>query len=461
MRRIVVIALWALFSTAMLAQNASTADALFKQANWEEALKQYKRLHRQDPGNQVYTYRYARCLGELNRPDEAIPLFEQVSTIVLKDFFIAREYYKVYRFADAVDALDTYLSNIQPDNERYAKAEALRAEAAKAARWLAKTEDVQLFSVTNVPLAHWRDNLGLSAEAGTVTPEGVHINSLGDRRIYADSLGHVYVQTKLMDEWSEPELLPFGGINPFMAADGITIYYSDRNADGMGGYDICMSRLNTATQTYLLPSIIGMPFSSTGDDIFFAIDETAGVGVFVSVLNDSTASIYRFVPNDEKQFLRDVDDATRRQMAQRLLIRPVTGSLATTDEAFLSSSPLFESDADAAHPHASADATPAGRSNTASFRFVLNDSTVYTSLEQFRSEEAKRLFVHYQELSAQLEQKQRDLERQRKAYAHCESNEERSCIAPLIMRLEQEIAKQKREHNLLPNQIRTLESQAH
>ena len=452
-------------SATMLAQNAGTADALFKQANWEEALKLYKRLHRQDPNNQVYTYRYARCLGELNRPDESISLFEQVSTIALKDFFIAREYYKVYRFDDAVDALDTYLSTIQPDNERYSKAQALRSESAKAARWLAKTEDVQIFSVSNVPLAHWRDSLNLSAEAGTVTPEGVHINSLGDRRIYADSLGAFFLQTKLMDEWSEPEKLPFGGINPFMAADGITIYYSDRNADGMGGYDICMSRLNTATQTYLLPSIIGMPFSSTGDDIFFAIDETAGVGVFVSVLNDSTASIYRFVPKDEKQYLRDVDDATRRQMAQRLLIRPKTGNIANTDEAFLSSSPLFDSDssAEAERPNSSEREVSEGRKSavSSSIRFVLNDSTVYTSLEQFRSEEAKRLFVRYQEVSAQLEQKQRELERQRKAYAHCESKEERSCIAPLILRLEQEITKQKKEYNLLPNQIRAAESQAY
>ena len=75
MKKILVIVLLAA-AMPLLAQPAANADALFKQGDWTAACAAYKRLHKQDPANYVYTYRYARCLGELNRSEEAIPLFE-------------------------------------------------------------------------------------------------------------------------------------------------------------------------------------------------------------------------------------------------------------------------------------------------------------------------------------------------------------------------------------------------
>lgn len=349
MRRIVIILFCAVLSGGLLAQNATTADALFKQGDWPAALAQYKKLHRQDPANYIYTYRYARCLGELGRPDEAIPLFETVTNIVLKDFFIAREYYKVYRFGDAVIALDTYLANITPENERYEKAMALREKAETAARWLARTEDVSIYSVSTISSAHWRDSLCLSKDAGTITSNGEYRNARGDLRLFSDSLHHLYIQSRLMDEWEEPEQLPFDGINPFLATDGITIYYSQQSPDGLGGYDLYMSRLNTATHTFLQPAMLGMPYSSTGDDLFFAVDDASQQGLFVSALNDSTVQLFRFLPKDEKQYLRNADDATLRQMARRMKMTtdpsPAPASAASNGEEHLHS-PLFDEESD-------------------------------------------------------------------------------------------------------------------
>ena len=115
--RLLIIALLAI-TIPVFGQQAATADALFKQGDWTAALNAYKRLHKQDPNNYVYTYRYARCLGELGRSEEAIPLFETVTNITLRDYFLAAEYIKVYRFRDAVVALDAWLEGAKPDNER-------------------------------------------------------------------------------------------------------------------------------------------------------------------------------------------------------------------------------------------------------------------------------------------------------------------------------------------------------
>ena len=192
-------------SVSVFGQQAATADALFKQGNWTAACAAYKKLHRQDPANYVYTYRYARCLGELGRAEEAIPLFETVTNITLRDYFLAAEYIKVYRFHDAVTALDAWLENAKPENERYAKALEMKALAERGARWLAKTEDLLIYAAEEVPAASWRDSLRLSEDAGFISADGSYTTSLKDRLIYSDSLHHLFTRSRLVDEWSEPE----------------------------------------------------------------------------------------------------------------------------------------------------------------------------------------------------------------------------------------------------------------
>ena len=428
-------------------QNAATADALFKQGDWTAALAAYKRLHKQDPANNVYTYRCARCLGELGRHEEAIPLFESVTTITLRDFFLAAEYLQVYRFSDALTTIDNWLSTVKPDNERYAKALETKARAEAGARWLAKTEDVYIYAVEEVPAAHWRDSLQLGADAGLIGADGSYTTSLGDRRIYSDSLHHLYTTSRLVDEWSEPEQLPLEGKNPFLAGDGITVYYSQARPDGLGGNDLYMSRLNTATHTYLQPTMLGMPFSSLEDDLFFGENDITGRGVFVSRKDDNTVLIYRFLVSDEKHYMRGQDEDSRRKMAMRQTVRQLKNDQqnAQTDEEFGSFSPMFVQE----------DSVPA-----AAFRFVLNDSTVYTNLADFRSDKARTLCKRMLAIQKEVEHKTRDLDKQRRTYSASESAEERQCLVPVILNLEKENAALQQEMAALPQKIREAEMNA-
>ena len=426
-------------------QTAATADALFKQGDWTAALAAYKRLHRQDPANNVYTYRCARCLGELGRHEEAIPLFESVTTITLRDFFLAAEYLQVYRFNDALTTIDNWLSTVKPDNERYTKALETKARAEAGARWLGKTEDVCIYAVEEVPADRWYESLHLGEDAGFIGADGSYTTSLGDRRIYSDSLHHLYTTSKLVDECSEPEQLPFDGENPFLAGDGITVYYSQARPDGLGGKDLYMSRLNTATHTYLQPTMLGMPFSSLGDDLFFGENDLTGRGVFVSRKDDQTVLLYRFLVSDERHFMRGQDEESQRLMARRMTIRPLKNDAqsAKNDEEFGSFSPMFQQE----------DSVPA-----AAFRFVLNDSTVYTDLADFRSDKARMLCKRLLAAQKELEHKSRDLDKQRRIYSASESAEERQCLVPVIVGLEKENAALQQEIAALPGRIREAET---
>lgn len=445
--RLLIIALLAI-TVPVFGQQAATADALFKQGDWTAACAAYKKLHRQDPNNQVYTYRYARCLGELNRPEEAISLFETVTNIPLKDYFIAKEYLKVYRFREAVDAIDTYLTAAKPESERYDKALQIKSLAETGSRWIAKTEDVFIYAVEEAPFSSWRDSLRLSKDAGIISADGTYTTSLGDRCIYSDSLHHLYTRSRLVDEWSEPEQLPFDGVNPFLAGDGITIYYSQSNPDGLGGHDLYMSRLNTATHTYLQPTMLGMPFSSTDDDLFYGVDEMTGQGVFVSRKDNQTVHIYRFLVGDEKHYMRGQDEETVRKMARRMIIQQPKADTKNVknDEEFGSFSPMFIQE----------DSIP----NT-TFRFVLNDSTIYTDISDFRSDKARMLCRKLFAAQKELDHKTRELDKQRKTYMNSESAEERQCLAPLIINLENETATLRKEITVLPQAIRSAELSKH
>ena len=440
MKKILVIVLLAA-AMPLLAQPAANADALFKQGDWTAACAAYKRLHKQDPANYVYTYRYARCLGELNRSEEAIPLFESVTTITLRDYYLAAEYIKVFRFRDAVTALDNWLAGAKPENERYEKALEMKALAERAARWLQKTEDVLIYAVEEVPAASWRDSLRLGEDAGIVSADGSYTTSLRDRRIYSDSLHHLYTRSRLVDEWSEPEQLPFDGENPFLASDGITIYFSHPSPEGLGDSDLFMSRLNTATHTYLQPTMLGMPFSSPGDDLFYGVDDISGRGVFVSRKDSSTVLLYRFIVADEKKYMRGQDETAIIRMAQRKTIRQPK-SETQTDEEFQSFSPMFVQEDSV---------------STGAFRFVLNDSTVYTNFSDFRSDQARTLCRRLLAAQKELDYKARELDKQRKTYTLSESAEERQCLAPVITNLEKETANLRNEIAALPGKIRSAE----
>lgn len=444
-QRALILLMIVMTTVSAFGQNAATADALFKQGNWTAALTAYKRLHRQDPGNNVYTYRYARCLGELGRPDEAIPLFDEVTNIPLRDYFIAAEYIKVYRFREAVSALENWLTNANTESERYSKALEMKNRAEAGARWLGKTEDVFIYAVEEAPANRWHERLNLGNDAGFIGADGSYTTSLGDRRIYSDSLHHLYTTSKLVDEWSEPEQLPFDGENPFLAGDGITIYYSQARPDGLGGKDLYMSRLNTATHTYLQPTMLGMPYSSLNDDLFFGENDLTGRGVFVSRKDSNTVLLYRFLVSDEKHYMRGQDEESQRLMARRMTVRQLKNETPTAqnNEEFASFSPMFLQD----------DSVP-----VSDFRFVLNDSTVYTNLADFRSDKARALCRRLLAAQKELEHKSRDLDKQRRIYSASESAEERQCLVPVITNLEKENAALQQEIAALPGRIREAET---
>lgn len=85
-------------------------------------------------------------------------------------------------------------------------------------------------------------------------------------------------------EWEELRSLntQFDEMFPFMSGDGRTLYFCSQGHTSMGGFDIFKSVYNDITDTWTEPVNLGFPINSTSNDLFFATDINDEFACFAS-----------------------------------------------------------------------------------------------------------------------------------------------------------------------------------
>ncbi|MDE5902990.1 MAG: hypothetical protein K2H21_07210, partial [Muribaculaceae bacterium] len=169
------------------------------------------------------------------------------------------------------------------------------------------------------------DATGNKEKGGTA-----YISESGDLMMWTelnDSTGMLQLAeaTRLTDgSLSTPQYAPdFLGqegdvINPFLSADGTTLYYAANGENSVGGYDIFMATRDPQTGDYLQPVNAGIPFNSSADEYIMAIDEENGVGWWATdrhYLPDGKITLYVYVLPEEWRLLR-ADDEEKRLRAR-------------------------------------------------------------------------------------------------------------------------------------------------
>ncbi len=102
--------------------------------------------------------------------------------------------------------------------------------------------------------------------------------------------------------WEEPENLgpnvntPFEEYSPFIASDGITLYFSSNGRGGLGGQDIFVTRLQDGKWSE--PKNLGRPYNTPLDDIFFSVPASGEYIYFsrgdsITGSGDTLSHIYR------------------------------------------------------------------------------------------------------------------------------------------------------------------------
>ena len=279
-------------------------------------------------------------------------------------------------------------------------------------------------------------------------------SQLGDKIIYAQSdtsaVLHLYASEMIGQKWCEPVMLP--GLEdtvshnyPFMLSDGTTLYYASKSEEGLGGYDIYMTRWDSDDQRFLKPENIGMPFNSTANDYLYLVDEFNQLGWFVTDRGQGgdTVCVYCFIPNETRR-IYDTSTIGRDTLVALANITSIRDTW--TDQ---------ERVKDALN-RLDMVRNKSKKSVKSQFHFVVNDRITYTNLSQFRHDESRKLAEEWLKLVDERNKASEQLDKLRMDYSLA-NDEKKAELATTLLSLEQKYEKLIADVHSLEKEIRIFE----
>ena len=302
-------------------------------------------------------------------------------------------------------------------------------------------------------------HLDLQNENGYVGVENDNawfINALKNKKIYAsgDSLSGrklilaYYVNSKWEDRRPISELNTlFSDINfPFLMPDATTLFFSAKGHNSIGGFDIYTTRLDVDNGGFYIPDNYGLPYNSTANDYFLAIDERNNLGWLISdrYQPEDKVCIYIFVPNKNRVKLAQegFDNNTIKKLAQLNSIQD-TWNFGNKQEALRNLERLRTQ-------------RNTGNKDRESVLFIVNDKIKYTSLSQFKSNKSKQLFAKLEDNKQLVAKQKTELENLRIQYRQT-NKAKQSSLKQDILFIEKQLMKYQLEQKELEQNIRELE----
>jgi tetratricopeptide (TPR) repeat protein len=440
--------LFSLINFCGYAQSLDRAKILYNEGNYEEAKPVFEKLVRQSPNNSSYNQWYGVCCYETGDLENAVKhlLVANKRNVMESYRYLARLYMDTYRFDKAVEMWEGYIELQKKKKEDIQESEAKLEQARNLHRMQEKTEDIQIIDSIIVSKEAFLKTYSLSEESGNLVyyneffnvPQPVssivYQNQKGDKICYArpseDGVYTLYSQNKLLDAWGDEKILLTDNSNdnnyPFILSDGITMYFSSKGNGSIGGYDIFVTRYNTNTNSFLTPEQMGMPFNSPANDYMMVIDETKGLGWFVSDRNqpEDMVCVYLFIPDPSRKRIENIDDP------DALMRRASLASIKDTWKEGANYTDLIN----LAHK----DLTTKEKKAERDFIFVVNDKTTYYTLNEIKSHETKELYSEVIRLNKQIESLKSKLDETRDSYSNGNASV-REQLKPTILQAERQL----------------------
>lgn len=439
-----------LLCAGLQAQSLDQAKKLYNEGKYAEAKPAFAKLVQRSPANSSYNQWYGVCCFETGEVKEAQKYLEFAAKRKIPEAYryLAQIYYQLYRFDDAVEMLEEYIAFLEKRKKDTTEWEAQLDLAQKAARMMNNTEDVQIIDSLVLDKEKFLSAYLLSEESGSLAPyrsffntnelveSTVYMNEKQDKIYYAhptdDNRYCLYTQSRLMDKWGDEKQLPMN-INsneddnyPFVLADGVTIYYASKGNGTLGGYDLFITRYNTNSDTYLTPEQMGMPFNSPFNDYMMVIDETKGLGWFVTdrFQPEDKVAVYLFIPNEERTNVESEEEGVKPNRAMIASIRDSWRE--GTDYSQL---------VELAHT----DLSSGKEEIKKDFDFIITDEVVYYTLDDIQSPEARNHYEKVISLRSQLKELNEKLAALRTEYTSA-NNSGKEKLKPAILQAEQKVA---------------------
>ncbi|EJX07485.1 hypothetical protein, secreted [gut metagenome] len=451
------------------AQTLEQARALFSKGNYEKAKPVFQRYAKSSPSNGFYNYWYGVCCLKTGNPEAAVKPLEMAvkRRVPSGQFYLGQALNATYRFEEAVDCFEKHITDLKKRKQPIEEAVQWLEKSKADLRMLKGVENVCIIDSFVVTKKKFLDAYKISEESGKLYtfndffqtesehPGTVYETEIGNKIYYSESgeagTLDIFSKNKMQNEWGNKHSLP-GNINaagnanyPYVMSDGVTIYYAT-DGDGIGGYDIFVTRYNSSLDTYLVPENVGMPFNSPYNDYMYVIDEFNNLGWFASdrYQPQDTVCVYVFIPNTTKETY-NYENIDKTQLVRLAQIHS-----------------LKETWTDAARVEAARK-----RLETAihykpkthriiDFEFVIDDNRTYYQFNEFRSVHAKQLFQQYRQKEKDYREQERKLENLRGQYTASNTTEKHR-MAPAILDLEKRTMQMYEELQTLAVKVRNAE----
>ena len=448
-------------------QSLDQAKLFYTEGDYEKAKPVFEKLVRQSPNQSNYNLWYGVCCfetGDLEAAEKYLMVANK-RKVIESYRYLAVLYMNAYRFDEAIEMWGGYIDLQKKKKEDVSDSEAKLVKARTLLRMQENTEDVQIIDSVVVHKRMFLDVYSLSEESGSLLYYNdvfdapltissiVNKNEKGDKIYFGrpsmQGYYSLYSQNKLLDVWSdEKPLLPNDEIDnnyPFVLSDGLTMYFSSTGNGSIGGYDLFVTRYNTNTNTYLTPEQMGMPFNSPANDYMMVIDETKGLGWFVSDRNqpEDSVCVYLFIPDPSHKRIKDMEDPVLLRSRSALTsIRDTWMAAADyTEQIRLAFLDIRQQERKAEHD----------------FFFIVNDKTIYHTLNEIKSGEAKKYFSEALSMNKQIGVLNEQLNGLRNAYTNG-NKAAREQLKPSILQTENQLYDLMKEAKVIEKKARIEEN---
>ena len=390
------------------------------------------------------------------------------STVPPEPTITPQEAMEMYDFEKAQEILENEIERLTKKRQPTEELEELLELAQLREAVLQATEKVIIIDSLIVSKDELLSNLQIGEENGTICTSDQYLqsggskecfvfrNQLGNQVIYAypnkDGHSFLYQSNLLGRNWSNPERLQ--GLSkedvrqnfPFMLSDGATLYYAAENADGLGGYDIYMTRYDSDEKTFLDPENLGMPYNSPANDYLYVIDEFNNLGWFATDRNqpEGKVCLYTFIPNSRRTIYNqeEIGNSKLQRLARIHNIQETWSNMDAVNEAKERLANLKK--------------TSNKKNKDSNFKFILNDTKTITDISQLKNATARENLKNWQQKKTLLDSINTQLTQLRSQYSTANATQ-KAQLGQQIIDMENQIELLYEETKSIEKQIRQFE----
>ncbi len=321
----------------------TTCKDQFFNEDYVQSYQGFSQLLSLYPREEVFNYYYGACLVKLNNNIKSgidYLKYAAAKDINPANFYIGLGYHYSYDFNQALQFYEVYKQNAKQKDIVNFEVEQYITMAKHGIDLVKYAYELKVLSTKNINRDNFYYSYNLKDFGGEIIVKTDQFKGKADKEIrevdlmyisdihnalffssYGDSKKNsldIYMSRKEKDNWSAPQKLPntintkYDEAFPFLSEDGITLYYSSKGHNSMGGYDIFKTTWDVKNNVWSEPKNLDFPINTPFDDIMYSVDRYDETAYFASnrdTKNDKI-TVFRILtePDPQKRKLETMAD---------------------------------------------------------------------------------------------------------------------------------------------------------